>query len=563
MNELYELIWREKKDILLALLFGTISGITSVALFAQSGLLISQAALMPPFYIILILTAFLKIFGVAKSASKYAERLISHRATFQILSDIRLRFFDRLEPVASKLFSQYQSGDLLSRITQDVATLQNFFLRVVYPPLVALLVFLCTVVFTLFFSIWIALALFIGFLLVAVVIPCLFLLKKRPASTYKPQLMNETAEYLYGFSELKHYHQLEMKQTIVTRLSDAYTAEKKKEQQILVNMQLLNQAATLLIVFIVVLLGAYFVSIESLDGLFLAMLILIALTVFETAIPLATIPYHYKQSAQAISRLQEFTHVKEEGSIMFGHIEPFEIRADKLGFSYASEWKPALQNCSFTIQPGEKIAVVGPSGSGKSTLFQLLMKSITPTSGILSMKNLPYEKIDSDSLWQLMSIQLQHNHFFSGTVRDNLLIADEKATDEVLVNVLTRAQLSLSLQHAVYEKGENLSGGEKQRLAFARVLLKDSAIWLLDEPFTSLDTVTEQRLFQEMLDATIHKTLLFISHKLTGLEKMDRIFVLQDGCLIECGHFDELMANEGLFFDMYNQDKLRNPNNYM
>lgn len=550
MRELFLLIIREKKDILLALIVGTLSGITSVALFAQSGLLISQAALMPPFYIILILTAFLKVFGVAKSTSKYAERLLTHRTTFRILSDIRLRFFDRLTPIASELFNRYQSGDLLARITNDVATLQNFFLRVVYPPLVALLVFLCTVIFTMFFSPWIALVLFFGFLLVAVIIPALFILKKQQPQMVKHQLMNETAEFLYGFKELKHYNQLGAKTNALLALSETYTEEVRKEQQTLVQMQLLNQVAALFTIFIVIFLGAYFVANHSLDGLYLAMLILIALTVFETAIPLATVPYHYNQSEEAMERLQLVGRDKEVGSVVFEQSKSFEIRAENVTFQYREDMKHALKDICFTIQPGEKIAIVGPSGSGKSTLFQLLIKSFSATDGELFGHNLPYNEIDADSLWQLMAIQLQHNHFFSGTVRENLQIADEHAVDGVLENALQRAHLSLPLDHDVLEKGENLSGGEKQRLAFARVLLKNSSIWLLDEPFTSLDAETEQALFQEMLSATTGKTLLFITHKLTGLEKMDRIFVMQDGLLIESGHYDELMDMKGLFFEM-------------
>ncbi|MER2037894.1 MAG: thiol reductant ABC exporter subunit CydC [Solibacillus sp.] len=551
MQELFNIILHEKKEIALALLAGAVSGITAVALFAQSGLLISQAALMPPFYIILILTAFLKVFGVVKSASKYAERFLSHRVTFRILSHIRLQFFDRLEPIASKLFNRYQSGDLLARITADVATLQNFFLRVVYPPLVALLVFICTVIFTTFFSVWIAFALLGGFLLVAVIIPAIFTLKKQHMSSSKHALMNDTAEFLYGFKELKHFHLLEHKKEKLLQLSINYSSDKRKEHHQIIQMQFVNQAATLLTVFVVIFIGAYFVSIESMEGLYLAMLILITLTVFETAIPLATAPYHYKQSEQAMTRLQNIPTTYDDGSIYLEYCEPYVLNAKELAYHYEEGINEVVRNITFTIEKAEKIAIVGPSGSGKSTLFQLLINGLKPTKGSISIHNFPYSMVDSQSLWQLMSVQLQHNHFFSGTIRDNLKIAGEQEEDEKLLKVLQRAQLPLSLDHLVYEKGENLSGGEKQRLAFARVLLKNSPIWLLDEPFTSLDNDTERVLFQEMLDCTKDKTVILITHKLTGLEKMDRIFVMQEGIIGENGHFDELIAQKGLFYEMW------------
>src|SRR5690606_18957558 len=133
-------MWTSKKDVLLALLCVTIGGVTAVALFAQSGLLISKAAILPPFYIILILTAFLKLFGVTKSISKYTERLITHRVTFRFISKIRMLFFNKLLPKAH-LLNTYKSGDLLTRVTTNVETVQNFFLRVLYPPFVTGIVF--------------------------------------------------------------------------------------------------------------------------------------------------------------------------------------------------------------------------------------------------------------------------------------------------------------------------------------------------------------------------------------------------------------------------------------
>ena len=550
MNELLQIVWRDKKDILLALLFGVIAGLTAVALFAQSGYLISKAALLPPFYTILILTAFLKVFGVVKAVSKYFERYISHRATFRILSDIRLRFFDSLAQISGTLFQRYQSGELLTKITTDVSSLQNFFLRVVYPPLIALLVFLCTILFTAFFSVWIALTLFVGFLLVAVLIPSTFILRKQVHSNASQTLKQELTQFLYGFRELRHYHLIDNRAQHVYDLSEIYAQDMGEKQHTLTATQLVSQAASYSTIFVVAILGAYFASLGELDGLYLAMLILVALTVFETVIPLSQVPQFYHEANDAMTRLQDIELNTTERTNVLGHIMPYEIEANQVSMHYKGALKPALNKVSFTIQSGEKIAIVGPSGSGKTTLLQLLIDSFTPTKGSLFIHNVPYRSLEPDNLWQLMAVQLQHNHFFSGTIRENLLIADEKLDDEVLKDVLWRVRLMVSLDDEVQEKGTNLSGGEKQRLAFARVLLKPSAIWLLDEPFTSLDTETEHVLFSEMLSATQNKTLVLITHKLSGLQYFDRIFVMQDGNLVENGTYEELIKQRGLFFEM-------------
>lgn len=550
MNELLHIVWRDKKDIVLALVCGVIAGLTAVALFAQSGYLISKAALMPPFYIILILTAFLKMFGVVKSASKYTERYISHRATFRILSDIRLRYFDSLSQISGSLFQRYQSGELLATITNDVTRLQNFFLRVVYPPLVALLVFLCTILFTAFFYVWVALVLFVGFLLVAVIIPAIFIVKKQVTSSDNTPVKQELTQFLFGFRELKHYHLVDARADQVFDLSEVYADDVEKKQHALNMIQLVSQAASYVTIFIIVVLSAYFASVGALDSLYLAMLILIALTVFETVIPLAQVPHFYKEATHSMTRLQAIDGKMTERKIALGHMKPYEIEGKQVSLHYDGAMKPALRDVSFTIAPGEKIAIVGPSGSGKTTLLQLMLDSFPPTSGTLSIHHVPYQKLVPDCLWQLMAVQLQHNHFFSGTIRDNLRIADETLDDAALLDALLRACLPLSLDDEVLEQGANLSGGERQRLAFARVLLKPSAIWLLDEPFTSLDAETEQILFSEMLRETTYKSLVLITHKLSGLQLFDRIFVMQDGVLVESGTYEELMKQRGLFFEM-------------
>lgn len=550
MNELYQMIVREKRDILLALLAGTVSGLTAVALFAQSGFLISKAALMPPFYIILILTAFLKLFGVAKSVSKYAERYISHRVTFQILSDIRMKFFKKLTPHANQLLSAYRSGELLARITSDVDVLQNFFLRVVYPPLVAFLVFLSTIFFTQFFSIGIALVLVAGYVLVAIVVPAAFITTKQHALDVKHQLTTDVTELLYGYRELKLHNQLHAKMQDLTQTSRLYSSQQKAEQQQQFFNTVLNQAISLVTALFVVIIGAYFVSIGSLDGLFLAMLILIALTVFETAIPLALVPAHYNAAKVATARLDEVTSTGQTPTVVLRVTDSYKIQLQNVGYTYVGNSKPAVENVSFSIKQGEKIAIVGPSGSGKSTLFQLLTKSLHSDSGQILINEQHLADIEELSLWHEMSIQLQHNHFFTGTIRENLQIAKEHASDAELRDALACASLSKPLDDLILEKGGNLSGGEKQRLAFARVVLKNGAIWLLDEPFTNVDARTAQQLTQTLFTAGKDKTILMITHKLLGLEQMDRIFVMRDGKLIESGSYEALMAQRGAFFDM-------------
>ncbi|MER1958363.1 MAG: thiol reductant ABC exporter subunit CydC [Solibacillus sp.] len=554
MQQLVQLIWQDKKDVLLALLAGTISGLTAVALFAQSGLLISKAALMPPFYVILILTAFLKLFGVTKSASKYAERYISHRVTFKFISIVRMRFFKQLLPQAHVL-NNYKSGDLLTRITSDVEMLQNFFLRVLYPPFIALFVFLVTILFTLFFSPWIALLLLIGIVLTSIVIP--YVLFRRPYPTgavEKKELTVQATEYFYGYRELLLHNQLDTQKEGLSALHQSYGTARKKELNQEQTAYLWNQTIALFTSFTVVLVGAYLVSTGQLEGVYLALIVLVSLTVFESAIPLSMAPIFAKHTKKAVDQLEEVTsHQVQDGTIQLRDLAQ-DIQLNNVSYHYPSATRPALKQITLAIQAGEKIAIIGPSGSGKSTLLQLLMKELRRTDGEFLIGAHPIDAICTHSIYAHMSTMLQHNHFFSGTVKSNLRLAKPDATDEALQTALNQAALDKKLDDPIFEKGGNLSGGEKQRLAFARLLLKESDLWLVDEPFTSLDVQTEKTLFNTLLSQSARKTLLMVTHKLINLDQFDRIYVMQQGEIVEFGTQEQLLEKKGLYYSIYHKN---------
>lgn len=554
MQDLIQMIWADKKDVLLALVAGTISGLTAVALFAQSGLLISKAALMPPFYIILILTAFLKLFGVTKSATKYAERYISHRVTFKFISIVRMQFFKKLLPQAHVL-NNYKSGDLLTRITSDVEMLQNFFLRVLYPPFIALFVFLATILFTLFFSPWISLLLLVGIMLTSIVIP--YILFRRPyptAATEKKEFTVQATEYFYGYRDLLLHNQNKSKKEDLTTLYKAYGTARRKELNQEQTSYLWNQTIALLTSFTVVFVGSYLVSIGQLEGVYLALIVLVSLTVFESAVPLSMVPIFAKHTKKAVDQLEEVTSQK----VIDGSIEILDltkaIQLQNVSYRYPSATRHALKNITLTIQAGEKIALIGPSGSGKSTLMQLLMKEFRATDGQFFIGEDDIHTITAHSMYEHMSTMLQHNHFFSGTIKSNLLLAKPEATDDELLLALEKATLGKHLDDPIFEKGGNLSGGEKQRLAFARLLLKESNLWLVDEPFTSLDVQTERTLFNTLLSEAANKTVIMVTHRLTNLDQFDRIYVMLQGEIVEVGSHDQLLVKNGLYHSMYEKN---------
>ncbi|MGF2617310.1 thiol reductant ABC exporter subunit CydC [Rossellomorea vietnamensis] len=552
-------VGRERKDILLSIFFGVLAGITAVGLFASSGYLISKAAFVPPLYALTVMIALLKLFGLARAGSRYGERLYSHRATFSILSNLRVDFFKRLEPLAPGIYQKYRSGDLLSRIVGDVESLQNFFLRVYYPPIVLIIVFLSTVVFMMFFSVYIALVLIIGLILTSLVVPLIFSYSKRRIDfrlrERRGKLSTEATEILYGFRELKLYQRLDEKEKMLKASSGEYIDEQERESVQLMFNQSVNTAVSLMISWTVLALGAYLVTQGQLDGLFLAMLVMVSLTVFENAAPMAALPGHLEESRAASKRL--YSVVKEEPVQPSGTIEKLpdsqalSVQFQELSYRFEGESIRAVNEVSFHLPEGSKTAIVGPSGSGKSTVLMLLLKVLHAAEGEIRIGNLPLNHLDGEDLWSKANVVLQDNHFFYGTIRENLELAQADRTDEELMKVLEKVQLAhFNLDSEVLERGENLSGGEKQRLAIARAILKGGRLWILDEPTSSIDALTEDFIYKQLFELAANDTLVLVSHRLTGLEKMDRIIVMDKGQVVESGTFDALMEKQGYFFEM-------------
>ncbi len=562
MNELAILtkaMIQERKDIAIAMVGGFIAGIAGVSLFSASGYLISQTVFAPPLYTLIVLTSLVKILGLLRAASRYAERLYSHRATFSLLSRLRTSFFAKLIPLTPGILGRNRSGDLLARIVGDVESLQHYFLRVAYPPVMVVMVFLATVLFTSVFSVWIACLFVVGMLTTAFVVPGIVLLGQRRIQGRvrheRAVLSTEVAEMLYGYRDLKVYGQMKKREQLLQETSAALAAEQEAAARHLLRGQSLHAFVTYLISWGVLVLGALFIMDGSLAGVFLAMLVMASLTVFEEAAPMATLPAYKQDSEHAANRLAETVldadRRQPQPSGALSTDKAVSVELCGVSFQYEDEWRPALKGITLSIPPGSKTAIVGPSGSGKSTLIDLLLKLRVPTSGQIRLNDISVQELNEASIWQASNVVLQHSHFFRGTIRDNLLLDEESYTDEELAAVLEKALLpNKSLDDPVYEKGENLSDGEKQRLALARVMLRKGRLWLLDEPTSSLDYVTEQRVLSHLLTEAADDTLLLICHRLTGLEKMDRIVVLDQGRVVEAGTYTELMEQKGYFYEM-------------
>lgn len=234
------------------------------------------------------------------------------------------------------------------------------------------------------------------------------------------------------------------------------------------------------------------------------------------------------------------------------------IRIENLHLKYGDN-EPVLRGVNLAIAPGEKVALVGTSGGGKSTLVQALLGLYQPESGQVSYNNVPIERIGLQRVRDHVATVLQHPALFNGSVRDNLTLGREQS-DEALWQALEIAQLKdfvcaldQQLDTLVGQKGLRLSGGQKQRLAIARMILTEPKVVILDEATSALDTETEARLHEAMADFLKERTTLIIAHRLSAVKQADRVYVFDDGHIIEEGRHDELLEQQGVYHKLYGQ----------
>ena len=230
------------------------------------------------------------------------------------------------------------------------------------------------------------------------------------------------------------------------------------------------------------------------------------------------------------------------------------LELDRVSFRYKADSQPVLEDVTFTLGPGKRVAVVGPSGAGKSTLVNLILRFWDPSSGQIRLGGHDVREYAQDDLRDLIGVVTQDTHVFNDTLRTNLLLARPEATDADLHQVVARTQLSelverlpKGLDSPLGEQGLKLSGGERQRLSIARTLLKDAPLLVLDEPTANLDPITERELMDAAYELMHGRATLVITHRLVRMEDMDEILVLDTGRIVERGTHGELLAARGLY----------------
>jgi ATP-binding cassette, subfamily C, bacterial CydC len=542
-----------------ALLLAAATILTGIGLMSSSGYLISRAAERPMLVDLFVVTAAVRFFGISRAVVRYFDRVVSHEMTFNILSSMRSLLFRKLDSLSLKWLMGRRSGDLLARLVTDIDTLQNVYLRIISPSIVAVFITGITCLALWFFDPVLSLATLFFLLLSGIVLPMLAVHLAKGIGKNDVELKSGFKAYLVdriqGLQELLWLGKKKNTRNDANIMQAKLDSLHHKNAGITGLLEGLHSLSTNLGMFAMLILSIPLVLSGQIPGVMLAMLTLGVLSSFEAVQNLGNAFQQYEPSRESSDR---FFSVVESRQIIAEPEKPEtvtdwnDISFRRISFSYETE-NITLKNISFEIPQLSKTAIIGSTGSGKSTLVNLMLRFWDPGSGNISIGGTDIRNIESDKLRSLFAVVSQDAYIFNRTLRENLLIASPTATDDELTEVLTKVGLNtfandLNLNAGNF--GARLSGGERQLLALARALLKDAPIWIFDEPTANLDVKTERKILDAIWATAGQRTMIMITHRLLDMEKMDQIIVMSLGEIVEKGTHAQLLAGQSFYAKM-------------
>lgn len=551
--------------VALSTLLGAATIASSIGLLGTSAFLIARSALHPSIADLQVAIVGVRFFGISRALLRYLERLTSHATNFRLLAQLRVWFYRAIEPLAPAQLLDQHSGDLLNRAISDIETLENFYVRAVAPPLTALIVTCGLAAYVGQFSLRLSGVLVGGLLLSGIAVPLLtHKLSQRPGQAWGEAQSNLSSAWLDLLQGLPDLLLFEQASSALERVRQANRRSLFAQQRLVWTGAISNALNTLLTnltLLIVLLIAIPLVSHGSLDGILLAVLTLITLAGFEAVTPLATAAQFWQSSQAAATRLFE---IADRPAIITEPAKPqpvpldFHLSVRGLTFSYPNSNQPVLKDICFDMPQGSHLALVGPSGCGKSTLLSLLLRFWDIPNDTIWLNEQDLRNFSPEELRNHITAALQPPYLFTATLRQNLLLGNPQASETQLWEALHTVALDDWANHLpdrldtwLGEQGTAISGGEQQRIALARTLLRPSSVLLLDEPTANLDAETERILLQRLPAALTGRSVLWVTHRLTALEAFDTILVLDQGVIFERGTHTSLLANNGLYARMF------------
>ena len=544
----------------LAWLLGVLAAVSVILLMACSAWLISAAALQPPLVFLSLAIVGVRAFALSRAVLRYLERLVAHDVAFRLLARVRVRVYRYLEPLAPAGLPAFRRGDLLTRLVGDVDALQDLPLRVLQPVAVAAAASAVAVGLVAAFLPSAALVLLVALLVAGLAVPAVTAWADRRAAAAlagaRAQVATEVVTLLRAQPDLVAFGAADAQ---IRRVEEHDAELGRAARRTATAAGLAAGLAALcsgLAVWGALALGVPAVRLGALDGVALAVVVLVPLAAFEAValLPTALLALSRTRSSgdRVLAVVDRPVPVREPDApetLPPDGRWPVRLRGATAHWPDAGPDTPAaVTGVDLDLAPGRRVAVVGASGAGKTTLAAVLLRFVDLEAGRYTIGGVDARTVAGDDVRRVVGLCAQDAHIFDSSLRENLRLARPGCDDEALRAALRRARLgdwADRLDADVGERGARMSAGERQRLALARALLADFPLLVLDEPTANLDPPTADAVTRDVLDATEGRTTLLITHRLTGLHRVDEIIVLHEGRVVERGTYAELLRAGG------------------
>ncbi|MEK5035494.1 thiol reductant ABC exporter subunit CydC [Paenibacillus sp. FSL R7-0302] len=574
--------WR----FVLIILLGALTIFSASSLMYTSGFLISKASI-PPENILMIYVPIVGVrtFGTSRAVIHYVERLVGHDTILRILSKMRVRLYHMLEPQALFLSTRFRTGDILGMLADDIEYLQNVYLRTVFPGIIALLIYAAAMIALGTFDVAFALLMGLYMLVLVVVLPLISLLltqkRQRQVKQERNRLYQKLTDAVLGLSDW----------VISGRQSqfvDTYEADEQAVARVDGSLRrwarlrmFIGQAVVGLAVLSLLYWAAGQYAEGTIAGTLIAAFVLVVFPVADAFLPVSEAVEKIPQYRNSLERLEGVEAAAGDAPLSTGTAAgsagaeaqadaamqaakasgQVEIELKSAGYRYAAGDDFSVQGLDLALPQGRKVAVIGRSGAGKSTLLKLVQGVIAPTIGSVTINGIDAAAY-GERIPQLIAVLNQSPHLFDTTVANNIRLGDPGASEAAVQQAAALAKLDTLISSLpegydtpVREAGQRFSGGERQRMALARILLQNTPVVVLDEPTVGLDPRTERELLATMFEAMAGKTLIWVTHHLVGAEQMDEVIFMENGQVEMRGTHAELMEQQPRYRKLYELDR--------